>query len=105
MQITQNNTNCTANYIVISTIPILFFLFVALGYIGVVPMNISLHTLSILGFILFVFLLFISHNANYSICKMRSSYAKLRHEVQEKIDVTKLTLNNQSKSILDLDAF
>jgi hypothetical protein len=105
MQTLNNQAKCSANFIVISAIPILFFAFVALGYIGFIPLNISLHTLSILGFILFVFLLFISHNANYSICKMRFSYTDLEKEIREKIGTTALTLGSQTKSILDLDTF
>lgn len=105
MQTLNNQAKCSANFIVISAIPILFFTFVALGYIGFIPLNISLHTLSILGFILFVFLLFISHNANYSICKMRSTRNILEADIREKISTTSLTLSNKTKSILDLDTF
>jgi hypothetical protein len=105
MQNFNNQTKCPANFIVISAIPILFFVFVALGYIGLIPLSISLHTLSVLGFILFVFLLFISHNANYSICKMRASRNILESELREKIATTSLTLSNKTKSILDLDTF
>lgn len=105
MQTLNNQTNCSANFVVISAIPILFFTFVALGFIGLIPLNISLHTLAILGFILFVFLLFISHNANYSICKMRFTRNILEADIREKIATTSLTLNNKTKSILDLDIF
>lgn len=105
MQTLNNQANCSANFVVISAIPILFFTFVALGYIGLLPLNISLHTLAILGFILFVFLLFISHNANYSICKMRFSRYTLEADIREKISTTSLTLGDTTKSILDLDTF
>jgi len=105
MQNFNNQANCSANFVVISAIPMLFFAFVALGYIGLIPLNISLYTLAILGFILFVFLLFISHNANYSICKMRSSRDILEGAIREKIATTSLTLSNKTKSILDLDTF
>lgn len=105
MQNFNNQANCSANFVVISAIPMLFFAFVALGYIGLIPLNISLYTLAILGFILFVFLLFISHNANYSICKMRSSRDILEAAIREKIATTSLTLSNKTKSILDLDTF
>jgi len=105
MQVLQNKKSCSANFIVISTIPVLFFLFVSLGFIGFIPLNISLHTLAILGFILFIFLLFIPHNANYSICKMRDSYAVLEEEIQEKINATMLHFGNESKSVLDLQNY
>jgi hypothetical protein len=105
MQVLQNKKSCSANFIVISTIPVLFFLFVSLGFIGFIPLNISLHTLAILGFILFIFLLFIPHNANYSICKMRDSYAVLEEEIQEKINATMLHFGDESKSVLDLQNY
>ncbi|MDD2789774.1 MAG: MotA/TolQ/ExbB proton channel family protein [Sulfurimonas sp.] len=105
MQVLQTKKGCSANFVVISTIPVLFFLFVSLGFIGIIPLNISLHTLAILAFILFIFLLFISHNANYSICKMRNSYADLEEEIQTKINATMLRLGDKNKSVLDLENY
>lgn len=105
MQPTYSRATCSANFIVISTIPILFFVAMILGYIGIIPLNVPIHALAVIGFILFIFLLFIKHNANYSICKMRSSYAQLKDDLETKLSSNTLTIEGETKSILDMDNF
>lgn len=105
MQATNSRAKCSANFIVISTIPILFFISIILGYIGIIPLNVPIHALAVIGFILFIFLLFIKHNANYSICKMRSSYAGLKEDLSSKLSSSTLTIEGKTKSILDIDKF
>ena len=105
MQPTYSRATCSANFIVISTIPILFFIAMILGYIGIIPLNVPIHALGVIGFILFIFLLFIKHNANYSICKMRSSYSGLKDDLEKKLSTNTLTIEGKSKSILDMNKF
>jgi len=105
MQPTYSRAKCSANFIVIATIPILFFISMSLGYIGIIPFNVPIHALVVIGFILFIFLLFIKHNANYSICKMRSSYAVLKEDLDVKLSSRTLTIEGETKSILDIDNF
>ena len=105
MQPIYSRAKCSANFIVISTIPILFFVAMILGYIGIIPLNVPIHALGVIGFILLIFLLFIKHNANYSICKMRSSYAQLKDDLDTKLSSNTLTIEGETKSILDIDNF
>ena len=105
MQPTYSRATCSANFIVISTIPILFFVAMILGYIGIIPLNVPIHALAVIGFILLIFLLFIKHNANYSICKMRSSYTQLKDDLETKLSSNTLTIEGETKSILDMDNF
>ncbi len=102
----SNGTSlCSANFIVISMIPTLFFIAIVLGYIGVIPLNVPLSSVFIVGFILLTFLMFAKHNANYSICKMRSSYSKMEEDLRNKLDANSLIINNERKSILDINEF
>lgn len=96
---------CLANFIVISTIPILFFLAMISGYLGIIPLNVPIHSLAVIGFILFIFLLFISHNANYSICKIRASSKKVEKLIEIELDSTALIIEGEKKSVLDIDSF
>lgn len=105
MQSSYSPVRCSANFIVISLIPIFFFVSMMLGYIGLIPANVPIHALGVVGFILLVFLLFIKHNANYTICKMRSGYAQLEADLKTTLQTNKLTIENKSKSILDIDEY
>jgi len=105
MQSKYGSNICLANFIVISTLPILFFVAITLGYLKIIPLNVPIHSLGIIGFILFIFLLFIRHNANYSICKMRSSIHKLQKQIEIELDGSALIIENERKSILDIEHF
>ena len=105
MEPSYSPAKCSANFIVISMIPILFFISMMLGYIGIIPVNVPIHALGVVGFILLIFLLFIKHNANYSVCKMRSSGSKLESDIRAKLESNRLTIQDETKSILDIDSF
>ncbi|MFA6137850.1 MAG: MotA/TolQ/ExbB proton channel family protein [Sulfurimonas sp.] len=105
MQISRGTSLCTANFIVISMIPSLFFLAIVMGYMGIIPLNVPLSSVLIIGFILLTFLMFTKHNANYSICKMRSSYIKMEHALNSKLEANSLVINSERKSVLDIGDF
>lgn len=105
MSKTPITAKCSANIIVISTIPAMFFAGIILGYLGIIPMKVPLTSVFVIGFIFFIFLLFIKNNANYSVCKMRSAYFTMKEELDNQLEKNSLILNDEKKSILDIDAF
>ncbi|RLA72258.1 MAG: hypothetical protein DRG78_24060 [Epsilonproteobacteria bacterium] len=105
MPSSNNNISCFANIIVISMIPVMFFSSMLLGYLDIIHVNIPLHALLIVGFILFIFILFIKHNANYTICKMHSSCSTMQEKLTQELELSSLELNEKKKSILNIDKF
>ena len=105
MSNTPITAKCSANIIVISTIPALFLAAIILGYLGILPIKVPLSSVAIISFIFFVFVLFIKNNANYSVCKMRASYLTMEDELKNQLERNSLTLNNEKKAILDIDIF
>ena len=101
----QNSPLCLANFIVISLIPIAFFLTMLLGYLELLPLHVPIHSLGVIGFILFIFLLFARHNANYSVCKMRANLAHLQSALETELQKNSLTIENETKSVLDIKHF
>ena len=96
---------CFANYFVIALIPILFFVVMLLGYLHLIPLNIPIYGLGVIAFILFIFLLFIKHNANYSICKIKASQLKMQKYLEKKLDENALSIDGETKSILNIENF
>ncbi len=105
MHAKYNGSFCFANYFVIALIPILFFVVMVLGYLHLIPLNIPIYGLGVIAFILFVFLLFIKHNANYSICKVKASRLKMQKYLEKKLDENTLSIGGETKSILDIKNF
>jgi hypothetical protein len=101
----KTNASCSANFIVISLIPILFFITMTGGYLGFIPLNIPIYTLLYIGFILFVFLLFTKHNANFAVCKMKRAHLEMEQDLKSELLLKSLTLGNKSRSVLNIDAF
>lgn len=100
-----NTVKCSANLIVISAIPALFFVAIVLGHLGALPINVPLSSVVMIGIIFFIFLLFSKHNANYSICKMRGYKFLMEDELRQNLESNTLVLNREKKSILDMDKF
>jgi len=98
-------SKCSANFIVISMIPVLFFISMVLGYLNIIPLHVPIHAVILIGFILFIFLLFISHNANYSICKMRATYMKMEEDLRSQLLHNQLTIDEESRSVLDIQKY
>lgn len=100
-----STAKCSANFIVISTIPALFFIAMILGFIGIIPIKVPLSSVLIIGLIFTIFLLFAKHNANYSICKMKASFWIMEDDLKNKLQKNSLKINENTKSILDIDDF
>lgn len=100
-----SSAKCFPNVVVILTIPALFFTAMILGHLRMLPINVPLSSVAIIGFIFVVFLLFVKHNANYSICKMRYSSRDMEEDLTNELERNSLTLHNEKKSILNLDEF
>lgn len=105
MTMLHSNANCSANFVVIALLPLLFFLTMLTGYLGFIPLNIPIYTLVYIGFIFFIFLLFIKHNANFAACKIRGTQLSMEIALKTELAETALTLNQERKSILNIDDF
>ena len=100
-----SSAKCSANFIVISMIPTLFFIAMVLGFLNIIPLHVPLHAVILIGFILFIFLLFISHNANYSICKMRSSYLIMEESLRKELSRNILDINGEKRSVVNVEQY
>ena len=101
----RSNTPCFINYLILALLPTLFFVGILLGYLEIIPLKVGLHSLVIIGIIYFIYLLFIQHNANYVICKMRKEYINLQKDLQKEIKNTSLTIFNETKSTININDF
>ena len=101
----SNSTPCFINYIILALLPTLFFIGILLGYLKIISLQVDLHSLIIIGTIYIIYLLFIQHNANFVICKMRREHKNLQKELQENIRLNSLTIFDQTKSTINIADF
>ena len=102
---TQSKTPCFINYLIIALLPTLFFVGIILGYLHILSLKVNIHSLIIIGSIYIIYLLFIQHNANFVVCKMRKEYVNLQKDLQQSIKNNSLTMFDETKSTIDISVF
>jgi len=98
-------TPCFINYIIVALLPTLFFVGIVLGHLNLIPLKVNIHSLVILSVIYITYLLFIKHNANIAICRMRKEYINLQKDLQTHIKENSLTIFNETKSTINITNF
>ena len=97
--------SCFSHSFVIVLLPLLFLVGLVLGYVGILPLKVEIHTLIIIAFIFIVFMFFIRHNANYAACHMRGSFARMEDNLQDELRANALTIMGKTKSTLHVEDF
>ncbi len=105
MQNKNSNSPCFLNYIVIAFLPTLFLIGIVLGYLHIISLKVDTHSVAIISTIYIIYLLFIQHNANFVICKMRNNYYNLQQELQKSIQNNSLTIGNKTKSTINISDY
>jgi biopolymer transport protein ExbB/TolQ len=105
--IVQNTkpVSCFSNAFVIVLLPLLFLVGLSLGYAGILPLQVEMHTLIIIAFIFIVFVAFVRHNANYAACHMKGSFAQMEERLQHELRANALTIMGKTKSTLHVKDF
>ncbi len=103
--VNEKSTSCVSHSFAILLIPFLFLVGLILAYIGIFHLKVELHTLSIVAFIFTVFLFFIKHNANYSVCQINGSLHLMEDSLQSALRANALTIMGKTKSTLHVKEF
>ncbi len=101
----RENYDCTQYFFIILSLPLIIVLMVAMGYIGLVPLKVELHTLSVVAIIFAIFIFFIKHNANYAICEMRSQKQEMEASLKKALEANALAIMNEVKSTLNIHEY
>ena len=104
---TKVNTSCKSNARIFTllTIPTVLFSIIIFGYLEYFPLKVELHSVILIGFIYFIYLFFIRHNAYYVSCKFRTSYEELVFYLKEYINKNLLTIGDTTKANGSADDF
>ncbi|WP_151950221.1 MotA/TolQ/ExbB proton channel family protein [Aliarcobacter butzleri] len=100
-------TTCkpTSRIVTLLSVPIVLFIAVLLCYIGVFPLNVEIHSVILIGIILFIYLFFVKHNAYYVSCKFKTQYEDLAYNLKEYINNNLLIIGETTKANGSVDDF
>ena len=101
----KNSISCFSHSLSILFMPFLFLLGLVLAYYGIFSLKVEFHTLLIVSFIFIVFTFFVKHNAHYSVCHMKGTFAEMENALHEELKINALTIMGKTKSTLYVKDF
>ncbi len=104
---TKFQTNCRplSRIFILLTVPSALITLVILCYLGKLPLKIEIHSLILIGFIYFIYLFFVVHNAYYVSCKFKTQQESMFFNLKDYIDNNLLTIDNTTKANGSVDDF
>jgi len=102
----SSGSSCLGRYLLLASVPFFFITFLGANYYGFLNLlNINAHTFYIVSVIFIIYLLFISHNAFVTVCKIKSQFSVTRNELEKNLEKTSLTIEGKTKSVLSVRDF
>jgi hypothetical protein len=101
----QSSGSCLGIFLTLLIVPLLFVAALVGGYLGVLPFKVEIHTLITIGFIFFIYIFFIQHNASYASCKVKNNFLMMENLLQEDLKANALTIAGRTKSTLTIRDF
>ena len=87
------------------TIPTFIFIIIILGYLEKFPLKVEIHSVILIGFIYFIYLFFVRHNAYYASCKFKTNYQDLALNLKDYINNNSLSIGDTTKANGSVDDF
>ena len=87
------------------TVPTFLLAIIILGYLGLFPLKVEIHSVILIGFIYIIYLFFVRHNAYYVSCKFKTQYQELIFNLKNYINSNTLTIGDTTKANGSADDF
>lgn len=97
--------HCFFTYLKIITLPTVVFLYVLLGYLGLIHFKVGQHSVILVGMVYIVSLLFARHNAEFGACYFKRYSKEFTIELNEYIRKNMMRIGEQIKSNASFDDF
>ncbi len=104
---TKFHTTCRpmSRIFMLLTVPSALLALVILCYLGHLPLKVEIHSVILIGFIYFIYLFFVKHNAYYVSCKFKTQYESMFFSLKDYVDNNLLTIDDTTKANGSVDDF
>lgn len=104
---TKFQTTCKpmSRIFILLTIPTALFAIIVLCYLGQLPLKVEIHSVILIGFIYFIYLFFVKHNAYHVSCKFKTQHESMFFSLKDYVDSNLLTIDNTTKANGSVDDF
>jgi len=86
-------------------LPLLVFLTVIGGYIGMVPLKTEIHSVVLVGMVFVVFLFLMQHNAYFASCLFKKRFTLMKEELAEYVNNNWLSIADLTKANVPFKSF
>lgn len=87
------------------TVPMGLFALILFCYLGLLPLKVEAHSVILIGFIFFIYIFFVRHNAYFVSCKFKTQFDELSYNLREYINKNLLTIGDITKANGSVDDF
>jgi hypothetical protein len=104
---TKFQTTCRplSRIFILLTVPSALLALVIMCYLGKLPLKVEIHSVILIGFIYFIYLFFVKHNAYYVSCKFKTQQESMFFNLKDYIDNNLLTIDDTTKANGSVDDF
>jgi hypothetical protein len=104
---TKFQTTCRplSRIFILLTVPSALLALVIMCYLGKLPLKVEIHSVILIGFIYFIYLFFVKHNAYYVSCKFKTQHESMFFNLKDYIDNNLLTIDDTTKANGSVDDF
>ena len=104
-RLSRSDVHCPGVFLMMVSVPLIAVIVLVIGYFGYIPYKVGIHTLITISVIFFIFLLFVKHNASYSVCVISNNFAIMESDLQDALKRNALTIMGKTKSTLTVREF
>lgn len=93
------------SFMVLIAVPFLLYVGLLMGFFGVVPLKVDVHSIVIVGAIFLIYLFFVPHNAFFALKKYEDSKEKIDAKLSSYLRSFNLKISNTTKSTSSVESF
>lgn len=101
----NTKASCITRLLILLFIPTLIYIAVLASYMHYIPLKMEMHSVILIGFIYFIYLFFIRHNAYLASCSFKKRFADMKIELLAYMNKHRVNINETVKANASIDDF
>ena len=101
----QTKGSCALRLIALVWVPLLMYLVVVGGYVGLLPFQAEVHSVILIGLVFVVYLFLMQHNAYFASCVFKKRFTEMKEQLTLYINNNLLSIADTTKANVPLDGF
>ena len=101
----KTKSSCVLRLITLLLVPLLMYLVIVGGYIGLLPFQAEIHSVVLIGLVFVVYLFLMQHNAYFASCLFKKRFSEMKEKLIVYINNNRLSIADTTKANVPLESF